>query len=81
MSNLTPDREAHLQGMQDKFVQMSRQKYEAGQIEHGGLMWEKPGMLEHLKEELVDAWHYVCTLEQQINELKQGVDKSSGQEK
>lgn len=67
---MTPDREAHLQRMQDKFLAQSRQKYEAGQIEHGGLMWEKPGMLEHAKEEVIDLWHYLCTLEEQIAQLK-----------
>mgnify|MGYP003293462120 CR=1 FL=1 len=73
---MTPDREAHLKSMQDKFLQQSRAKYEAGQIEHGGLMWTKPGMLDHAKEEVIDLWHYLCTLEQQIAELKDSVIKN-----
>lgn len=67
---LSPDREAHLKEMQDAFIELSRRKYEAGQLEHGGKMWEKPGMLDHLEEELVDAWHYIRTLRRQIEEAK-----------
>lgn len=67
---MTPDREAHLQRMQNKFISLSRTKYENGQIEHGGKMWEKPGMIEHAKEEIVDLWHYITTLEEQIAALK-----------
>lgn len=67
---MTPDREAHLQRMQEKFIALSRSKYEAGQIEHGGKMWEKSGMIEHAKEEIIDLWHYITTLEEQITELK-----------
>jgi hypothetical protein len=62
--------------MQDRFLVQSRQKYEAGQIEHGGKMWEKPGMLDHAKEEVIDLWHYLCTLEDQIASIKEGVDNS-----
>jgi hypothetical protein len=75
-SNLDPDKQAHLKSMQDAFLALSTTKYVNGQIEHGGKMWEKSGMLENAKEEVIDLWHYLCTLEQQINELKGGVDKS-----
>lgn len=75
---LDQDKEAHLKRMQDKFVAQSRFKYEAGQIEHGGKMWEKPGMLDHAKEEVIDLWHYLCTLEEQIADLKGSVDNSTG---
>ena len=68
---LTPDREAHLKEMQDAFIKMSREKYEKGQLEHGGKMWEKPGMLEYAKEEVIDLWHYLMTQERQIRELKE----------
>lgn len=72
---LSPDRQAHLNEMQDAFLKLSTKKYEAGQIEHGGKMWEKPGMLDHLEEELVDAWHYIRTLRRQINEAKQKLNQ------
>jgi len=72
---LSPDREAHLKEMQDAFLKLSRTKYEAGQLEHGGKMWEKSGMLDHLEEELVDAWHYIRTLRRQIEEAKQKLNQ------
>ena len=72
---LSPDREAHLKEMQDSFLKLSRKKYEAGQVEHGGKMWEKPGMLEHAKEEIVDLWHYITTLERQVREAKQKLNQ------
>ncbi len=77
---MTPDREEHLKEMQDEFIRMSRIKYENGQREHGGKMWEKPGMLAYAKEEVIDLWHYLMTQERQIKELKarlEIVDNSS----
>jgi hypothetical protein len=67
---MTIEQEAHLKEMQDAFLKLSRKKYESGQKEHGGVFWEKPGMLSMLEEELVDAWHYVRTLRRQIDTLK-----------
>lgn len=36
-------------------------KYEAGQQEHGGNIWEKPGMLAHAYEEVLDLLVYILT--------------------
>jgi hypothetical protein len=74
---MEPEKEAHLKSMQDKFLAQSRQKYEAGQIEHGGRMWEKPGMLANAKEEVIDLWHYLCTLEDQIANVHKKYDELS----
>jgi hypothetical protein len=47
------------------------EKYEAGQREHGGNIWEKPGMLEHAIEEAIDMVVYLYTLrEQRDNGMK-----------
>lgn len=40
-------------------------KYEAGQIEHGGNLWEKPGLLEAAIEEALDLCVYLYTLREQ----------------
>jgi len=74
---MNPEKEAHLKEMQDAFLSLSRKKYEKGQIEHGGNMWEKSGMLENLEEELVDAWHYLQTLKRHIREAKQLIEKGN----
>ena len=67
-TGLSQDRQEHLEEMQAEFLKLSTEKYVKGQEEHGGKMWLKPGMLQHLKEELVDAWHYVTTLEMQLKD-------------
>ena len=41
-------------------------KYHRGQEEHGGYLWEKPGMLVMLEQELLDATVYHFTLRQQL---------------
>lgn len=57
--------EAHLMRILDKFSADARAKYEAGQREHGGELWEKPGMLEHAIEEAIDMVVYLYTLKEQ----------------
>ena len=42
---MNKENEEHLQGIQVWFHKEINSKYRAGQAEHGGEMWEKPGML------------------------------------
>lgn len=56
---------AHLQRILDRFNKDTAAKYEAGQQEHGGNIWEKPGMLEHAIEETIDLVVYLYTLLEQ----------------
>lgn len=56
---------AHCQRILDQFTADFRAKYEAGQSEHGGLMCEKPGMLEHAIGEALDLVAYLYTLKEQ----------------
>ena len=41
-------------------------KYQKGQIEHGGNLWLKPGVLKMLEQEILDATTYQHTLRHQI---------------
>lgn len=59
------EHEAHVALILDKFNADLRAKYEAGQIEHGGRIWEKPGMLEHAIQEVIDLVVYLYTLKEQ----------------
>lgn len=57
--------EAHLGRILDRFNADTRAKYEAGQAEHGGNLWEKPGMLEQAIAEAIDMVVYLYTLQEQ----------------
>lgn len=63
---MTPEHEAHLAHLKAEFTADLDAKYRAGQIEHGGNIWEKPGMLEHAIEEAIDLVVYLYTLRDQI---------------
>lgn len=82
-----PSPEHHLQAVIADFEKNVTEKYKAGQKEHGGQLWTKPGMIKNLKDELLDAYVYLCTLEAQINDmgakfgaLEESVDNQSGQD-
>ena len=62
---MTPEHEQHLQRILSRFTSDCRAKYEAGQVEHGGELWAKPGMLEHAIEESIDLVVYLYTLLEQ----------------
>ena len=50
-------------------------KYEAGQREHGGNCWEKPGMLSHAIDEVSDLTVYLWTLREQMLALADECDE------
>lgn len=56
---------AHLARILDNFSADARAKYEAGQQEHGGNLWEKPGMIENAIAEAIDQVIYLYTLKEQ----------------
>jgi len=62
---LEPDQLAHLRRILDRFSADASAKYEAGQDEHGGNLWEKPGMLQHALAEAIDLVIYLYTLLEQ----------------
>lgn len=63
---MTPAHEAHLAQLKAEISADLDAKYRAGQQEHGGNIWEKPGMLEHAIEEVLDLAVYLYTLKGQL---------------
>jgi len=41
-------------------------KYNAGQIENGGKLWTKPGLIDMAIEEAIDQVIYLLTLKEQL---------------
>lgn len=44
-----------------------REKYRAGQQEHGGDIWTKPGMLANATHEVIDLAVYLYTVREQLD--------------
>lgn len=51
----------------DRFNQLAGEKYDKGQLEHGGLLKETV-TLEKLEEEVMDLWHYIQAYRLKENE-------------
>lgn len=67
---MTPDRLAHLTRLQTEVVRRMSDKYIRGQIEHGGDLFSKPGILEMAIDEAVDQVVYLLTLKEQQDAAK-----------
>ena len=61
--------EAHVGGIVQRVGQEIREKYEKGQKEHGGNLWNKAGMMPNLREEILDFVVYQDTLAEQLENL------------
>ena len=61
-----------------RFKALSRPKYDAGQVEHGGLL-DETVTIEKLEEEVIDLWFYTQSLrvkhENEIKKLKAELGK------
>lgn len=68
MAEFTPEHQQHLDGLTKRFTDMVALKYINGNNEHGGKIWTKKHLIRMAKEEAVDLWVYLDTLEQQIDE-------------
>ncbi len=62
---MTPEQEEHLTNIKMDFLEAVDAKYRAGQAEHGGDLWKKPGVLEMLMEECIDFYVYAHVLKEQ----------------
>jgi len=67
---VTAEQDAHLNRIVTRLSADLRAKYEAGQIEHGGNLWEKPGMLENAYAEVLDLAVYLLTAIEQRDERR-----------
>lgn len=74
---MTPEHQAHLDQIVSELTQDIRAKYIKGQAEHGGNIWEKPGMLEHAIEEVLDLAVYLYTLKRQLADRLQPISAAS----
>ena len=63
------EHKAHIQGIVNRFSNEAETKYRSGQIEHGGNLWTKPGMLSNLRAEILDLVVYQDTLAEQLEKL------------
>jgi len=72
---MTLDHENHLREIKYDFLNEVDKKYRAGQLEHGGSLWKKPGVLEMLMEECIDMYVYAHVLRSQ-RDNPEVVDKS-----
>lgn len=70
-------RKAHLQRVLKQFNAGARAKYENGQREHGGNLWQKPGMLEQAIDEAIDLVIYLLTLREQCSGARSATKKTS----
>ena len=64
-TTMSPDHEAHLRRVKDRLSADIDAKYRAGQAEHGGRLWEKPGALENAYAEVLDLAVYLLTAMEQ----------------
>lgn len=66
---MTPEQEAHLQRIKDKFVLLCDAKYRHGQQEHGGDLHLKDGLLDMAIEEVIDLTTYLFSMKEQQTSL------------
>jgi hypothetical protein len=66
---VTNGQRLHLGRVLDAQTALMQHKYKAGQKEHGGNCWEKPGMLAHAMDEAADLPVYLHTLAEQMTAL------------
>jgi hypothetical protein len=74
---VTKGQRAHVGRVLDAHTEIIRSKYRAGQKEHGGNCWEKPGMLAHAMDEAADLPVYLHTLWEQIQKI--AIDLENGE--
>lgn len=65
IADLEPGPRAHLDRLLSRIGGDLAAKYAAGQRDHGGHLWQKPGMLEAAIEEGLDSLIYLYTLLEQ----------------
>lgn len=61
----------HANYILEQFAEKMQAKYEKGQAEHGGNLWEMPpkDLLENAIDEAIDQVVYLITLQGQLSEL------------
>lgn len=65
---MTNEAAAHRDSVIAEFERLCTQKYNKGQEEHGGKLWEKKGLIDMAIDEAIDQVVYLLTLKQQIED-------------
>ena len=65
---MTEEQKNHIETIIAYFIAKSSDKYSRGQIEHGGNLWEKKGIIDMAIEEAIDQVIYLVTLKQQLED-------------
>lgn len=71
---MTGQQVAHMENAITRFTRAYREKQRIGQLEHGGFLAEKPNMLGHALEEVLDLVAYLDTLDGQIDRLAEALE-------
>lgn len=60
------DYQEHIEDIEDTFAELMADKYEKGQKEHGGHLWDMPEdeLLDNAIDEAIDQVVYLLTLKQ-----------------
>jgi len=66
---MTKKHKDYLTDMQAEFVKKSTHQYKKGRKEYKTALWEVD-VIDHLLEEIVDAWHYAYTLREELKRLR-----------
>lgn len=74
---MTGTQHAHIDGIVERFSGEAKTKYEHGQREHGGNLYEKPGMMRHLRQEVLDLVVYQDTMDEQLRGILALLDEGS----
>ena len=78
---MEPQQEQHLANTKEDICRELDRKYRLGQIEHGGNLWNKTGIIDMIIEEVTDLVVYCKTLKDQIDNRTiykvNGVDKDA----
>ena len=59
----------HISGILGWLSNVMTGKYHRGQKEHGGSLWQKPGALANLEEEIMDLPVYYKTAKDQLRQM------------
>lgn len=65
---MTSADKAHLKRVVHQAGDLIIKKYEKGVREHGGHLWEKPGLLDEAINEAIDQVVYLLTLKEQLGD-------------
>ena len=57
------------------FNQLAPAKYDAGQLEHAGLLDERKDIINDLRGEAIDFWFYVETAARQMEEKDERIEE------